>query len=1095
MSKSTILNTLRGLRKGKSIRTEPTPTPQLQTTVRQTGPGQISIAEEPEIILPQLGRERLPEGTTPEGISFNDPQDLQRTHPEFYEGVAEEGGTVLKRAGGIDNLLNKIADASASADPDSILRRALKGEKPLDEIVAESAKKQSEVEPVMKRVRTRVLESYLDNLGVNTKRGTAGHKLLQSAKAGDGGQGDVLARRRLRQIQDEQISKNESFTQAERLNAFVRSSIDEYTVQLRDSSTDKRAAQGLQGLSPEDKGKASNISLGVLQRMLLSGKTAQKLDEGQAISGVKRTTVAQAIGKKLSQRIPELRPKPDTEFAAGKYGELTGSKKFHADKEWEIKMGAVMLDRLTRDGDRGLVSPTFNHTVRQDRALQTSIKALKYQEPADLQRASVRFTPEELAEGVMSESAARKLGFKDARAMRDKFEDLNKVYASGGWEPWDLKPTPLFREAMKGFRDVEKTGAMPNFSGKPTVSKNAEDLITIKADLDEDILHLSPQRFNPSTAPVFFKAVNHLQKTKWDIDADVLDELQMLAQRDGNGLTPTPRSDQALYQQYGASGRLSEEDLIRKIGDERTKDIEALDDFNTTLGAAKEYSGQGGFHFDVWADFRGRLGYRSAYINPQGDPVSRSLLTLADEQRVPTNQAWEDDVVNEMLSYWGDTKNMTPNQRLQHWEMNKDYFIDLGANWNAGYDKWSGKVKRKDALPFLKAAKELHRKYRLGAKTSGWMSGQDAVTSQAQMVAVLFRDEKLGAYTGLVPEQAADDLYKLTAKDTYSVIEQDYQSALQKRRQGINDLTDDEIHAEYWMHPEVRKYSRDIFKRPVMTDSYNAGGDTMATALVNDGPGFPSVSEIDNPLHFIDFDRARYLTKKMIGVIADPNTEAGDVFRSVTQIKSVARKGADKLVRKTGQKIQTRSGKMEDELEYFQKAGDTFKSVSGFPFRQHYRSTTSGTAKARANQPNPEGIMEVNPTAGFGYRAPVDAPKKDALSRMRTSFSPNIIHSMDADVLHHVVEYLAKKDIPAGTVHDQFFAPGGYSDELRKAYVYGLKKVFKGDRMREMLSEVLPQADVDEILQGVVKGEFDIDSLDKLISDYWSRGVSPINVG
>ena len=1069
MSKASILSTIRGLKKPQQIRIDPV---QSQPTVKQTGPGEITIGE--EITTPLAPKA---DGSLEGGLSFN---NLEAEHPDAFKAFSD---TPEGKELGVENLINKLAQATQ--DEQDVVSRALLTGDTAEPVISRKKGASRPASPAFTLSNTtglakqEVLKPYLNKLGISTARHSAGEKLLNEAKKGTG-LGDEIASKRLRSIQSEQILKDTAVDNQTKLRNYITQSFEDVGIISRQGSGIGEAATILNKLSTKDKFKAADTILETLQPMV-TGDTLPA-----------RTTTMQAVGKRLARALKLERP------ADG----LKGVEAFQAQKNFEVNLAAAGLDRLVRDGDAGMLTSKFNaRTAGQKNEYSRLVEANDLLKAKEYNKIDPKLIWKNPNNGKVEFKPEVKTQYK---AYKDKV-------SSGNWESWELGPTDslegqMFKDTLKSYENHTGSGNAPIFGNKPpkTNSKNLLNTITTKQDLPEDLEHFA----KISDDSVFMKSINTLQSVKLDVDMDIVSEIEELAKKAGQGIVPRVRDDVYvdLTSRKERANQLGDyqkaEDINERIKGEQKKDKVKLDNMDTSVTLAKQYADRGGFYLPTWVDSRGRVGYKPG-INPQKDKPTAAMLILADEHKVPMDAKWEKDIINEALSYYPPTSKFTPSERLKWWNDNLNTeaqeLIDWGGDWTGNYDNYKSMVDGKDAFAMLKPLKELHRKYRLGATKSGHLTGLDAVTSQAQMVAAAFKDNELAKFTGLTAEVAENDLYRTLGNDVWKEI--DNTVANVKANHGHSDvnrldnvLTPDEKNAIYWADPRVKQHLRKVMKRPVMTRAYNAGKRTIAKALLSDAGDFPKADDITNPLYQLNDEKANYIVK-----ILFDKFKTNPAYAPVNQLQEIAGNAAKKLVKDTGQK-KLWKGTEYPIYEYNYKPGDSFKSKSGFTFRQHYASSAGAQVKTSWHSPkfNRETQQLTDPTwdrATFGFRSPLENPKNDAIDKLVTSFAPNLIHSLDADVLHHTVKYLGDRKIPIVTTHDQFAVPAGYSDELRAAYVFALKEVFKGNRIKEILEQLLPKKVVDEAMEGTTYGDLDLNSLDDLIKDYWNTGIAPIDVG
>lgn len=135
--------------------------------------------------------------------------------------------------------------------------------------------------------------------------------------------------------------------------------------------------------------------------------------------------------------------------------------------------------------------------------------------------------------------------------------------------------------------------------------------------------------------PAVYSSVNAIQSTAWAINGKVLDTLEEITRR-GGAMAGIPSMDvlpsvtrpasidtdeEALLAWKKAESKRHEEEYQRKL---------AAREFHRVVRVAGQFREESAIYFPHNLDFRGRVYPLANYLNPQGDDLSKSLLTFAE---------------------------------------------------------------------------------------------------------------------------------------------------------------------------------------------------------------------------------------------------------------------------------------------------------------------------------------------------------------------------------------------------------------------------------------------------------------------------------
>jgi DNA-directed RNA polymerase len=144
-------------------------------------------------------------------------------------------------------------------------------------------------------------------------------------------------------------------------------------------------------------------------------------------------------------------------------------------------------------------------------------------------------------------------------------------------------------------------------------------------------------RIDAAEMPIVYEAVNRIQSTAWRINPNVLALVEEILEN-GRGVGNLSLSDVAREELPAKPTDIATNEEARKrwrksarAVHERnhTRKIRALSVLKV-LTAAKRVASEERIYFPCSLDFRGRVYPLTHYLNPQGDDLSKSLLTFAD---------------------------------------------------------------------------------------------------------------------------------------------------------------------------------------------------------------------------------------------------------------------------------------------------------------------------------------------------------------------------------------------------------------------------------------------------------------------------------
>ena len=367
-------------------------------------------------------------------------------------------------------------------------------------------------------------------------------------------------------------------------------------------------------------------------------------------------------------------------------------------------------------------------------------------------------------------------------------------------------------------------------------------------------------------APVY-QAINHIQKTPWQVNTFTLSVLQMLDDN-GNavaGLTsaedePLPPRviPEGIKKEDMTSAQIAEFKLWKqrstKVYEEnirlRSKRLMTM----RIRSMAEQFSVYSAVYFPHTADFRGRLYPASSYLTPQGNSLSKGLLKFADGKPLGTNEAACELAIHGANTFGYDKASMQ--ERVDWVVENQDRILQAGSDPMA--DLWWAK-EADDPWSFLAFCEEW-----VGYNTNGYDHisfipiAKDGACNGLQHLSAALLDEVGGKQVNLLPSDRPSDIYQTVIDKTIEKVQLDLDSdELVLNAHKVSELARDWL--EYGM-------TRKTAKRCTMTRVY---GSTLfsARAFVQE---FLSETDLKrkeedasyvSPLHEREFPASIYLAQ------------------------------------------------------------------------------------------------------------------------------------------------------------------------------------------------------------------------------------------
>ena len=411
-----------------------------------------------------------------------------------------------------------------------------------------------------------------------------------------------------------------------------------------------------------------------------------------------------------------------------------------------------------------------------------------------------------------------------------------------------------------------------------------------------------------------------------------------------------------------------------------------------TLMVAQECSDFDHFYFPCYLDFRGRTYYHGDYLNPQGTDLSKALLAFKSGK-----------VIEEDFFYFVHGANCFGKDKLSYLdrykfiESYKDSILSIAKDPIKHLDLWKDADSPFEFLAFCFDC----AKYLADPKNhlSKLRIASDASASGLQILSLLLRDKEGCTRTNVLEGDAEkpSDVYLECAAILQELLKKDAQSGLQPVS----------AHAKYWQTMFTKGDIRSLVKRILMTSVYSLSSYGLR-GYVNEW-----ILDTRGIISEDMFDHDSYLTKRVTEAVKD--TVKGASI-GMEYIKSAAKKLA----------------KEEQDLE--------ITLPNGFVLMSSYRKFNDKKIKLRTQK----GTVYIN------YK---DAGDKVQKGKSVNASVPNYIHSLDASILHNVVQKISNA-IPFSLVHDSVYYRAGDADTFYEQIRQSVSSLFQEDLLEDFKSQV-----------------------------------------
>lgn len=509
-----------------------------------------------------------------------------------------------------------------------------------------------------------------------------------------------------------------------------------------------------------------------------------------------------------------------------------------------------------------------------------------------------------------------------------------------------------------------------------------------------------------------YDAINRLQRTAWRTNSRIL-EVARWAWDTNQAIANLPRKDDIEIPAKPADIAECEESRQRwktaaheaHTCNRQTRSQRAQ--VAAKLAIAADFEEYDRYYFPYQLDFRGRIyPVPSLCPNPQGDDLSRSLITFADGRRIGD----DDDAIQWFLIHGANVAGIdkcTFEARMQWVE---DHHDQIMAAADDPYENlwWSDESEIDKPWSFLSWAFEYAEWYRDPDNfTSRIPVAMDGSCSGVQMFALMLRDPEAARAVNVLPTTEPEDMYQVVADAIVPMVDSIIESP-----------PDDEESYDYAVKWRSVRWDRKTVKRACMTLAYGVTAYSVR-----------------------DFTREWYKEAVKKGKVIDVfGPEPRDVQRACNWFGDLVWKAITEVnvsACRAMRWLQEYTAVVADE-----NLPINWTTPSGFVVQQSYPSTQiRQVAVAVTNE---------------RIRLNVAKENYDTLDRGRqiTGIAPNYVHSYDAALLTRSVSRAASEGIRSfAMIHDSFGTHAADAARLGRIVREQAAEIFAGNALDDFASE------------------------------------------
>ncbi len=518
-----------------------------------------------------------------------------------------------------------------------------------------------------------------------------------------------------------------------------------------------------------------------------------------------------------------------------------------------------------------------------------------------------------------------------------------------------------------------------------------------------------------------YQSVNHLQKTKWKINNNVLEVIRSCADNN-NPLGKLPAGGEAPLPPLPVDIDTNKEArwLWRKqaagVHGENVRSRSKYIGLQKKLQIAERFTTEEELFFVYTVDFRGRVYPAQIHLNPQGDDVAKSLLHFAEGKPV-------DDESGGWLALHGANTFGYDKANLQdrvQWVLDNTENICASASDPFVSQWWAEADKPWQFLAFCYEWKEFQDSP--DTFVSHLPIALDGSCNGLQNFSAMLRDPIGGRATNLTPTEEPCDIYQEVAELVIEKLKEDIANGVE--------------YSQCW----EGFISRKLVKRPTMTMPYGAtlaGYRQQIAEVVKKwrDDGEPSPIFEDHGFHEC-FYLARLIQSSLGEVVVAAET-------AMKWLQDVA-----KIIG-------------EENLPIY------WVTPVGFPVMQNYRNILTKSVET-----------QIAGRLYYGRVAYSNGTKMNK-RKMKAAIAPNFVHSCDAAHLIRTINLAETNDINAlAMVHDSFGTHAADTPALTEILRHAFVQVHKEEPLESFYKQICRQSSTPErIPKPPKKGSLDLEQV------------------
>lgn len=360
------------------------------------------------------------------------------------------------------------------------------------------------------------------------------------------------------------------------------------------------------------------------------------------------------------------------------------------------------------------------------------------------------------------------------------------------------------------------TGILPGgYRGSLRQSENQQHLVKSDEHIQLDRLTLVMHR---GDSPIF-RALHGLQSSAFKINKRVLAVMELLKDTD----TPAPVAPKERID-FAEKEKAEKGKIYTKWHREELPKRTA---FINTLAEAKDNEDEPTIFFPHTFDYRGRVYPTGAYLNPQGNDISRGLLVFSEGKAIDTPVAADALAIHGANCYGKGIDKLPLPERRQWVNDHKQDIVEVAnANNPRGINFWE---KAKDRWQFLAFCYDWTDYCN---STSRYVSHLpvyvDGTCNGYQHMAALMRSRNTGKLVGMAPwegEEERRDIYETAITFVETQVKENAIGG-DATAQYILRVFAAKQNDESWL-----EFGRDLAKIPVMTYAYGSNQKGISDAL------------------------------------------------------------------------------------------------------------------------------------------------------------------------------------------------------------------------------------------------------------------------